>query len=305
MDTWNDGKCMSAINSTPNKINITRRCNLKTKTDDFCFQHKVKKNYHQPLLKKIKSHTVNYYKVDYEKLNKEINSFLENQTMNDALEQLKQSIDEKRQYLNKNFKYTLLDIYDSWDEIKLEDQIKLDGEYWDINIIIAHITEQLNQSSMENPYPIYPNNPFNRNPFTPLALLILKKRLHILRKKINIALKLLLLQNESVLEKCYNESVEHSDKFSRTLMNLLQKNNRFKLINYKNSQSLYTGVWVNKMTPLSQFELLYDHWRNMPYQIMIEGYVAENYHKIYLKSLIDSYSQERYDLMNNEDCQEI
>ena len=41
--------------------------------------------------------------------------------------------------LNKNFKYTLMNLYDSWNDIPLSNIILLDNEYWELGIIIDHI----------------------------------------------------------------------------------------------------------------------------------------------------------------------
>lgn len=175
-------------------------------------------------------------------------------------------------FLDENFKHNLMGMYESWTEINKNEIICMDDEYWDIDMITAHFTYQLNNSNMENPYPIYPNSPFNRKMFSVDSLIILKNKLKELKRPVNIALKLLLIQPYDTLQSIYDNI--STNNFS--LVELLQNNYRYMLINSKNSQDIYTGLWVQKKMPCTQFEKLYEYLNNMPYQLITNGFIVTN-----------------------------
>jgi hypothetical protein len=127
---------------------------------------------------------------------------------------------------------------------------------------------------MENPYPIYPNSPFNRKIFSVNDLMTLGKKLKELKKPVNIALKLLLNQPYEILQTIY-ENIGVNN-FSTDLVELLKNNYRYMIINSKNSQDIYTGFWVQKQMPYTQFEKLYESLNNIPFQIIMDGYIVMN-----------------------------
>ncbi len=176
--------------------------------------------------------------------------------------------------LDEKFKHNLMGMYESWNEIDKNEIICMDNEYWELDIITSHFTYQLNNSNMENPYPIYPNSPFNRKTFSIDSLIILKNKLKELKKPVNIALKLLLNQPYETLQSIYQNT--NINNFSTDLVELLKNNYRYMLINSKNSQDIYTGIWVQNKTPLTQFEKLYGLLNEMPYQIIINSYIVNN-----------------------------
>ncbi len=176
--------------------------------------------------------------------------------------------------LDEKFKHNLMGMYESWNEIDKNEIICMDNEYWELDIITSHFAYQLNNSNMENPYPIYPNSPFNRKTFSVDSLIILKNKLKELKKPVNIALKLLLNQPYETLQSIYQNT--NINNFSTDLVELLKNKYRYMLINSKNSQDIYTGIWVQNKTPFTQFEKLYELLNEMPYQIIINSYIVNN-----------------------------
>lgn len=206
--------------------------------------------------------------------------------------------------LNKNFIYTLMNLYESWDEIPINQIINLDGEYWQIDIVVNHISYQLNSSNMENPYPIFPSNPFNRKLFSIESLLSLRNYLKEKNKKVNIGLKYFLNNDLKTLKLFYNESQKTNDRFCLKLLNKYKSNLRFMIVNNKNSQNHFQGVWIRENYPKQQFERLYDYWKNVSYQIILAGRITDNVYKKELKKRINSIPEDNYDL-NAEFISEI
>lgn len=198
-----------------------------------------------------------------------------------------------------------MQMYDSWNEINFSNQILISDEYWNIDILINVITQQLNNSTMENPYPTYPNNPFNRIPFTPKSLLKIKQRIIISQKQIHITLKLFLSQSEHLLDDMYNMALCSDDLFSSTILALLNKNLRFMIINSKNSQDSYIGLWVHKVYPLTNFETLYAHLKNIPYQIMHHGYVINNPQRVFFLNKLSLLREDNIGTNDKKFCEFI
>lgn len=291
---WNDGKCMSFVND---KTNGKRRCNKKAiKCSDFCSLHKNKNLYYDVLLSNIKKEDSIKNNINTEIIKNEIDRLIEDNISDNIINKIK----NKNNYLDSNFEYTLMGIYNSWNDIKYSNQIFIDNEYWFIDILTNSFTFQLNNSNMENPYPIYPNNPFNRKSFSPNNLMLIKQRLLFLKKPINITLKLLFNLPPEILNICYSEALSSHDGFSQTLLDILLKEFRFMILNTKNSQDSYIGIWVTKNTPTTQFELLYQKYKNIPYQIYQYGYIIDNPYRQQLKYVLDSQSQDYYDPINKK-----
>lgn len=204
-------------------------------------------------------------------------------------------------YLDDNFLYTLMDMYESWVNVNVDDIIFIDNEYWHIEIITNHIINQLNNSNMENPYPMYPSCPFNRKPLTPNSLLIIKNKLKTNKTPINITLKLLLNQPVNILETIYNNI---SNNFSQNILDLFDNNFRYMLTPSKNSQDVYTGLWTKKNTPLSPFEKLYNELKNMPYQIIIDGFIRTNTKRNIIEQKIKKYNGS-VDMYDKKYCEKL
>ena len=209
-----------------------------------------------------------------------------------------QSIDT--QFLDEHFSYTLMGLYNSWDDMDKNEIVCIDGEYWNIYIILSHFTQQLNMSSMENPYPIYPNSPFTRKLYSIESLTILKNKLKELKLPINIALKLLLNQPTDKLQLIYNDVDQNN--YSEKLLELLNFNYRYMLINSKNSQNIYMGFWVHNKTPLEPFEKLYNKLKNMPYQIIVNGYIMTNNQRDIIERKMEKCVN-KYDIHDKKFCE--
>lgn len=192
-------------------------------------------------------------------------------------------------YLDEHHLHTLMYVYDSWKGIAQDDIINLDDEYWHVELLVDHIGQQLNCSNMENPYPMYPCNPFTRKPFSVKALGILKKRLQSTNKMVDVAVKALLGQTSYMLRKCLTESQRMArNGHSPKLLDILSRDLRYQMSPEKNSQDLFTGCWIPKNTPADAFEDLYALWRDMPYQMFNNGRIYDNYHKHKLKEILNT-----------------
>ncbi|GAJ15125.1 unnamed protein product, partial [marine sediment metagenome] len=198
--------------------------------------------------------------------------------------------------LDQKYDYNLMDMYSSWEEVPLPYQIKLDDKWCHLELIIYNITNQLNQSDMENSYPIYPTDPFTREPLSCDSILKLKERIKLLKINVNIALNTLLNIDNNTLQKCYVESLESSDRFSRLLDSELRRYLRYRLINFRNSQSNFTGHWVSLKEDKSKFENLYDAWKNTPYQIIHPNTyeIMPNFQKQHLYNLLTNSPIEQW-----------
>lgn len=212
----------------------------------------------------------------------------------------KDTINIDIQMLDNNFKHNLLGLYDSWGDMDINDIILMDDEYWNIEIIASHFSRQLNNSNMENPFPIYPNSPSNRKLFSVDALVKLKNKLVANNKKVNISLKLLLNQPTTKLNSIYNSVDKYN--FSCELLLLFKENFRFMLINNKNSQNIYTGLWVNKNDKLTKFELLYKKLNNMPYQIIMDDFILVNVGRDEISNKMDKCHNE-YNIFDKKVCE--
>lgn len=291
---WNNGQCMAKSKST------NKQCNhkIKKKNTDFCFMHEKNSSYCDDSLVKIRNIDIKNIKqsttIDMKKLNKELINYVLDVKINDINLIIKYNNNKN----DENFKHNLLNMYESWHDVKLEHQIELDNEYWDINILIYHFTQQLNMVNMENPYPVFPNNPFNRSPFTPIALDVLKNRIKFLNIPLNITLKMFLQQPYSYLVNLYNQAITDKDKMSYGLLKLFTDYFRFKIINNKNSQNLYNGYWVKKNIPLNEFEKLYNQWKLAPTQLDSDGRIVMNNERLRIKILLDNCPDDFCDFMN-------
>jgi hypothetical protein len=293
---WNDGRCMSYVNKE-----VDRRCLNRCKNKDFCSKHNNKKQYYNELLTSVKSNAIILLNIDIDSINQDIKMLIED----DILNNLSKKINDKNQYLDNEYNHNLMSIYDSWSETNFSDQIFIDGEYWDINILANIITYQLNNTTMENPYPSYPNNPFNRKPFTPEAISIIKTKIIKLNKCIHITLKALLSQSKKYIEKIYNSITISNKLHSQNLSDLLKKKFRFMIINNKNSQNLYNGIWVPKKYPQTEFEIIYNSLKNMPYQIIYLGNIIENPQRQYISYNLSLYKGCDIDLLDNKFCEKL
>jgi hypothetical protein len=156
---------------------------------------------------------------------------------------------------------TLLGIYDSWKEIPQRYIIKLD-KYWDIRILVDILGNQLCASDMENPKPNLLHDPFTKRNYTKDELLTIKIKCIKESIEVYIGLKEILnnLNKYNIIEYGFD------NELSKNIIKILEKKLRFRIINNKNSQNNYNGLWVPKIESKSIFEYLYNIYQNIPYQ---------------------------------------
>jgi len=166
---------------------------------------------------------------------------------------------EKISELNDKYEYCLLGLNNSWDDIPFYYWIYIDKMWWDIRTLNNTFTSQLNQTELENPYPIYLENPFTRNKISIDEISKIKYHNNVLKKYVNldvhISLEKFIDLSKKILDNIHRTTNQYDTackiikQFSKTL--------RFKTINYKDSQGRYCGYWVDKKEPLSTFETYY------------------------------------------------
>jgi len=259
---WDNNKCMSNKN-----IKKITKCTRNNITSDFCFYHNKKQIYNKNNLNRIRSNDINLLEININKINKELYELKTKLKLEKISNAINDKILKNTVKLNDNNIHNLLGMYDDWKNIPFIFRIYIDNEWWDIRILINNIVNQLNQCKMENPYPIFPNNPFTRKLFSYDDLIKLKKRIKLVGIKINIVFKLFLNLKKNIILEIYYEAKNNYENNSSKLLVLFNQQFRYKLINFKDSQNCYIGCWVKKKVPHSRFEIIYYEWLNCPYQI--------------------------------------
>lgn len=244
MENWSDKRCMSSLKGK------TDRCkNRQMHGDDFCNTHSIERIYNKELLNEK---TNLYNRTDA--LDKYLN-LITNEFDNCIKNHVK--------YLDEQFIHGLIGLNDSWNEIPIIFWCKFGNTWWDIRTLIRTLAMQLNQSELEKPLPIFPENPFTRQKFSVSELYCLRDHIQSLNQfvdpnelNVHISLTKFLSLPEKFLNSIrndksqYNVSTKIIHKFSTTM--------RYKMINYKDSQGRYCGYWVKKSVQLSPFEKCYN-----------------------------------------------
>lgn len=252
--------CMARKNTD----NPNLQCNRTVhKTTDFCKYHLRYGVYHSDIISNITSQIV--------------------------VKRINNMIDKENKRLDNSVEHNLLGVVDTWAEVPMYRRCVLDGETFDSTIIAKHFTSQLNSSVMENPLPMYPSNPFNKQLITPESLYKLKSQIDNTHDMFNILYTFLSLNVKSY----YDEALRSTNGSCKSLISKFNNSYRYKILNCKNSQDIYTGVWIDKNTVKSQFELMYEQYVNTPFQIVdCYGDIVTNPRKIYLKRVLDSMPSE-------------
>jgi hypothetical protein len=262
----NDGICISMIH------NKNIRCKNKVqKGYDYCRVHqknsnnpnKEKCNIIQPILL-TNNDELCYSEIINDDILKQIEvEYIIDDFIDKILNNVKEHIEKHSEILDNNYLYNLFGIEDSWKNVPYIYWINVNNMWWDIRTLTQTIATQLNQSELEHPYPIYPENPFNRNKFTVDDLIKIQNHIQDIQKyapsykfHINIALEEFLNFSPKVIKKIY--SIKKQYNVAMNIINNFSNKLRFKMINYKNSQGKYCGYWVTKNTQLSKFEKCYD-----------------------------------------------
>jgi hypothetical protein len=211
--------------------------------------------------------------------------------MHDNLDNnIKPSIEE----LDRSNSETLLYIYDSWNEVPECYWIKINKRWWDCRILSGIFAQQLCNNDMEGPKPSYPHDPFDRFNIIPSELILLNELLNKNHIKLYCALNIFL---DSNIQDYYHQKYETSYKMSNEIIILLKSKLRYKIINNKNSQHCYTGIWVDKNEPLSKFENLYLKFNNLPIQSIMYNLYGD---PLYVNNPQRSFIQSMMDILPEE-----
>jgi len=210
--------------------------------------------------------------------------------LNQIISELKADVMNSTTCLDSEYEYMLMDIKDGWKDVPIFHRIFLSDGWWDITILINHITNQLNQSNMENPYPIYPSSPFTRSLYTVDDIRKIRQRITDVDMKVNVALKIFLTSDDDQLEKFYDEAITDPNMFSSSLLQQLKSSLRYRMMNSLNSQGQFTGHWIRQNKPKDGFERMYDTYSKMSPEIYdpFTGYYARNYNRDYYYDMLTS-----------------
>src|SRR5207244_12943465 len=92
---------------------------------------------------------------------------------------------------------------------------------------------------------------------------------------------------------------------SSRLVKIFQRHIRLMIVNIKNSQSLYNVIWVPKKYPLNNFEILYNKFKEIPYQIEFDGNIIENPYRNILFNTLLLHDGDIYDTNYNIFCEKV
>jgi hypothetical protein len=192
------------------------------------------------------------------------------------------------------YKENLMCIYDSFGEIPIQYLVYIDNKLWDIRLLLDQWSQLLCATEMQNSSPVYPSNPYTRKNINQEDIKNILKSLKINKLKVYTPLRYF-FENYNKISMSVNYNTDYELK--KQLINLLEEKFRFRLLNNKNSQDAYTGIWVDKYEKLSDFEIFYDYYDKMPMQIQTPyGGPIDNYEKIEVKKLLDKYPKENINL---------
>ena len=177
--------------------------------------------------------------------------------------------------LNANFPHFLLEGQDSWSEINIINIIKVnDSTYYDIYFLVNYLESSLNNSNMNQPYPIYPRCPFTRKMYNKSELQIIKNKI----KKNNIKMNIVLTNFFKLSYiRWYNYTIKtNKDNTTENIRKGFYKKMRYKLVNKLDSQNNFMGYWTHKNEINSIFEELYIEWVKIPPYLVIAGELYQN-----------------------------
>jgi len=163
-------------------------------------------------------------------------------------------------YLDQNFGGYLVLGETTWAEIPFCYRFQSSG-WWDIRFLSKHFAQQLNHNQLDTPNPIFPNNPFNRQPFSPEEMNKFFNRVEALGVTLNVALSKF---KEAPFRYWYRSIQNKPETTNKKICEWLSKNLRYQIINQSNSESSFIGRWVPRNQPLSVFETTYRNWITTP-----------------------------------------
>lgn len=169
-------------------------------------------------------------------------------------------------------KDNLLGIHDSWIYIPLERVIFTNNGYWDCIMLTDIIMYSLNKSLMENPYPQYPCDPYTKKYFMFESLVDLFELIKKLNIKVNISI-IAFYENLNDIKKYID--INGYENITNFLIKIMSSMCRFKMINNKDSQNSYNGIWVDKTTQKSNFEYLFELYKSTSMQLIVDNYIGQ------------------------------
>jgi hypothetical protein len=278
--------CMSWMNVNNKNKRCTRE---KFKETDFCKYHKRSSIYMESL-KPVKEQALVKQKLIIQPAKNIVNA-----------NKLVKSSDGEIDYmeLDKISSETLLGIYTSWQEIPKIYWLQLNNRWWDIRILADLISNQLCTSEMETPKPTYPHDPFDRRNFTYTEILKIKQKCIDLKMRIYIGMRVLLNNISRVI---LSDEYGTSQETMMSIIKVLQTSLRYKLMNSKNSQECYTGIWVQQYEPKSYFEKMHIQYDSLPIQnIAFDMYynemvIIDNPARILAQKMLDNLKPEDVDI---------
>ena len=168
-------------------------------------------------------------------------------------------------YLNKYFLEYLVLGETSWEEVPFRYQFRMsENQWWDIRFLTNHFAQLLNHNDMMTPSPSFPNNPFNRQLYTPQELEAYFNRVTTLDIPINIALRRF---KSTRYRNWYKYLKQNHNNIVQKMTLFFSKSMRYKIINQANSECSFMGHWVRRNMPLTIFEKTYRNWIKAPIYI--------------------------------------
>lgn len=273
MGDWIEHLCMSEVKGK----NI--RCKNKIVSDcDFCKVHSKNHVYCDKILEGKKILNITELQKEYVKL-----------VINKFDEKLKNKISE----MDTKYLHGLIGINNSWGDVQYIYWFKINDIWWDIRTLCKIIAAQLNQTELENPYPIFPENPFTRKKFTISELRALDTQIRTLKRiKIVIDINIALERFLSFTDNQLNTILKQTDQYTAAniIISLLEKKLRFKMINYRDSQGRYCGYWVPVLEPKTNFENCFRFVRTM--SILAESNMVTPFYRSKIQELCTFPSDE-------------
>lgn len=247
----NDNIC-STVQCIGNNKNSKKRCKNKIdkKKSLLCTHHTL---FCGTINEKIKQ-DINTHKID-------ANEYL--------IHSIKNKVENNTVFLNELHKHNLLSLKESWNDVYYYKRLYIDNYWWDLDILTEHIYYLLNSSSMGNPKPQFPCNPFTLSPISHNGLNIYFKKLIYHKISVNIIFKIFYDNIDVIINTNKNE-------VHCKLTEIFKNNCRYKLINTKDSQNCYIGFWVDKTLPFTEFENMHKLLQNTSPQLIVNNYNGVN-----------------------------
>jgi hypothetical protein len=205
-------------------------------------------------------------------------------------------------HLNENFRHYLLVGDDDWGLIDKRYRYKVsDTEWWDIRILLAYITQNLNFTNMGEPKPHFPSNPFTRDKYTQSQLRLIYQRSKYLKIRLDISVETFFNMKLKRAMKLQNledrNSKDPRNILSGLMIDRFRDTLRYHIVNSKDSQENYIGYWVDKDSSYSDFEHVYNEWNEKsPYVYNSMDILVPNPEKQFFKDILSHIPIEHWNV---------